>query len=389
MGAVVGSNIPSPFNDGRTLDSAGIGGGVSDLQDLFLDQDANNLNNNPTYVDTSLTGAPGAASGPLGIRFDGDEDGLDGRELNSPNDTWLDLWTNNVDYPRNWTGIFSRGIQSWVRPEVSSDPGTEPGITGGLRQDVVIDTGEHGIYISADDHWGLQFDNNSIESDMTVVAGQWVHVMQRTLSGSLGGSLLVDGVAVAARGTFYDPEDGPLSAGADQDLTGNFYRGEMDELKLFLWGDNSDITPGAGQPAGDDWGELNLNTDNDWIALELDRLAVLAGVPSIPVSDVNLDGVVSGDGTGLPDVDDVSAFVDGWLSVRTVNDVRVGDWTSRQHGDLNYDGITNLGDAFMLHQGLLQAGMPGLDFSLLVPEPSTSMLVLVACGALMSVRRRG
>ena len=39
------------------------------------------------------------------------------------------------------------------------------------------------------------------------------------------------------------------------------------------------------------------------------------------------------------------------------------------HGDLNFNGITDLADTFILHGALQEAGQLGLDFSLLtVPE---------------------
>ena len=81
-----------------------------------------------------------------------------------------------------------------------------------------------------------------------------------------------------------------------------------------------------------------------------------------------------------------------------MNNLQVGDWVSRQNGDLNYDGATNLKDAFILHNGLIGAGFAsGLDFSLLggnVPEPATAMYLgmllvfICTCGRRTGVRRR-
>ena len=74
---------------------------------------------------------------------------------------------------------------------------------------------------------------------------------------------------------------------------------------------------------------------------------------------------------------DVTSFVPDYNSVRCVNNLQVGDWISRQNGDLNFDGATDLKDAFILHNGLIGAGFAaGLDFSLLsgnVPEPATGI----------------
>ena len=40
--------------------------------------------------------------------------------------------------------------------------------------------------------------------------------------------------------------------------------------------------------------------------------------------DINLDTVVNGDGTGLWEVDDVTAFIDGWKTTATCRKKSVG-----------------------------------------------------------------
>jgi hypothetical protein len=97
-------------------------------------------------------------------------------------------------------------------------------------------------------------------------------------------------------------------------------------------------------------------------------------VPNGLDGDVNQDGVISGDGTGPPEHDDVSAFLLGWqattLGLPPLERIRLGD--------LNLDGQTNLRDAFVLHRALESQGA-GFPFSLLqtnqVPEPATASLV--------------
>lgn len=103
--------------------------------------------------------------------------------------------------------------------------------------------------------------------------------------------------------------------------------------------------------------------------------------------DINLDGVVSGDGTGDIATDDIAAFVDGWLSSQAA-----GDINSWRRGDLNLDGTTNLSDFALMRQALGAAGAGSLE-SLLsvsgVPEPSSVLLLLVALGGLrLAVRQR-
>src|SRR5205085_551894 len=135
---------------------------------------------------------------------------------------------------------------------------------------------------------------------------------------------------------------------------------------------------------GQNWGTLNLGTDNAWIAANLTSLGVTNP------ADVNMNGVVSGDGTGPAATDDVTYFIQHWMNVRQVNGLTVGDWISRQNGDLNYDGRTDMLDALILHNGLIGAGGSGLDFSKLgagVPEPTSLALLVIAAGALASCRR--
>ena len=151
-----------------------------------------------------------------------------------------------------------------------------------------------------------------------------------------------------------------LSIGANQNGSSNFYNGVLDDVHMFFWGNNTRQTNGGAGPNGQDWGNLDLAEDNQWIA---NRLAEL-GVDD--AADVNLDGTVNNS--------DVTAFLPDWRKVRRVNGVQVGDWTSRQDSDLNFDGIVDLKDAYVLHDGLIAAGFgAGLDFSLLgtaVPEPT-------------------
>jgi hypothetical protein len=100
------------------------------------------------------------------------------------------------------------------------------------------------------------------------------------------------------------------------------------------------------------------------------------------IGDVNLDGIVSGDGTGPVSVDDVSAFVAGWGSN---NDLGRGTITSWKNGDLNRDGETNVVD-FLRLRGALNGqisptAMAALFGGSAVPEPSALLLAVLACGA--------
>ena len=106
------------------------------------------------------------------------------------------------------------------------------------------------------------------------------------------------------------------------------------------------------------------------------------------VGDVNLDGVISGDGTGSPQTDDVSAFLAGW---NFNNNAGAGDYVSWTHGDLNQDGKTDVNDFFVLRNALnghLSASaltalfgsgpVPSAGGSKAVPEPYMIDLALAA-----------
>jgi uncharacterized protein (TIGR03382 family) len=114
------------------------------------------------------------------------------------------------------------------------------------------------------------------------------------------------------------------------------------------------------------------------------------------VGDVNLDGVVSGNGTGPAGTDDVTAFVAGW---RYDNSAGAGDYLSWTHGDMNHDGKTNVND-FILLRGALNGQISGTALNSLfgghlpidgmgnaVPEPCSGSLAAVAV-ALLAWRTR-
>jgi hypothetical protein len=108
------------------------------------------------------------------------------------------------------------------------------------------------------------------------------------------------------------------------------------------------------------------------------------------VGDVNLDGNVTGDGTGSTSADDVSAFVVGWGNNNLAGK---GDYETWIRGDLNLDGMTDVQDFIMLRGALngpiSQSAMQSMFGP--VPEPSSTILALLgasACSALCRRRRR-
>jgi hypothetical protein len=93
------------------------------------------------------------------------------------------------------------------------------------------------------------------------------------------------------------------------------------------------------------------------------------------MGDVNLDGVVTGNGTGPALSDDVTAFVTSW-----------------KHGDLNRDGKTDVADFLLLRTGLngpiSSAAIATLFGSGNIPEPSTAISTLLASSLMAGARRR-
>ena len=99
--------------------------------------------------------------------------------------------------------------------------------------------------------------------------------------------------------------------------------------------------------------------------------------------DVNLDGVLSGNGTGPASSDDITAFVQGWGTPAGTANV-----TSWKKGDLNLDGAVNSSDFFLMRNALTTANMSfGADAlsallgQSVVPEPSS--LAILALGTFL------
>jgi hypothetical protein len=111
------------------------------------------------------------------------------------------------------------------------------------------------------------------------------------------------------------------------------------------------------------------------------------------MGDVNLDGVVSGNGTGPAASDDISAFVTGW---RFNNGSGKGSITSWSKGDLNRDGKVSGVDFFQLRQAFVAAGTwtPAVNafatarLGIAVPEPASAALWVLAIGFTLAIARR-
>jgi hypothetical protein len=366
--------VGSPVGDptfGLTLDSIGtpFAGDFNDL-DPF---------GGPVYADTSSQ--PFGSPGDVGIRFDGVNDYLVGENLNWPRASrssidYVDDDTNPLPGPCNYRGpgdgIVNRTLQFWVRPNAS-------GLGNGLVQSLVVDSNEHGVLISASDTWVLRYDDVDVDSGVTVDTN-WHHVQVSRPFGpaglSGGARLWVDGVAIAAEPGDYSGSRVDLVVGANtaNDASGNFtggtaqfFAGDMDRLFMSVHGDSSSNT---GPPPGQDYGDFNFATDNDFAT------DFLSGVEG----DVNNDGNF--------DETDRSAYINGWMVENLVNDLRSGDINSLGNGDLNFDGINDINDLVRFQQALVAAGMRPISPDELVPEPGCCLLSICGLAAALTLRRR-
>lgn len=405
QGAIIGSGNTSPLAFGDTADSKGPSMAFLDLTQ----------SGDPTYqnVGTGPNGLarPGVIGTEYGARFDGVDDRLTGIPLNRPDELeLLVLAERGTFYPIEYAGITSRGAQMWVYPDASQ--------LGVAPQTILFDTQVMGgPQITADGKWTQANSQHTaddfngfgaVPGDVSVVGDTWHHVMHHVynrddpdapslVSGGGGTNhvavVYVNGVAVSANGDnlpagfdlLAQGFSGDLIVGAEDDGNGGFknhFKGVIDNLEMYVFGNNEMGSPGN-LADGEDWGTFDLFEDNEWIKTQIIN-TVPGGV--LNDGDVNKDGEI--------DQADVSAFVAGWKSRKVMlgahSTLTVGDWNTWGNGDMNHDGVTDLADAFILHQALISATGNGLDFGLLsgeaVPEPTTLAVLVLAVVPTMLMR---
>lgn len=341
---------------------------TGDLQDLLVE-------GNPRYA--SVSDRP-FFSGGVGIAFDGNGDYLRGSNLNLPA-TSAASFSNDDDPsdiqipgPNNYEGISDRYFQFWVKPDSASQART---------QSLVMDTNQHGVRI-VDGKWSMRYAGGDFDSTADVDFDAWNHVMLARPFGAANGSrMFVNGVLVSAAPGGYDgtaTEELVVGSDTSRDASlnftggsGEFFHGVMDNLSMSIIGDNSSF-------GGQDYGGFDVFVDNEFIARTLE---------GIDIADVNANGTISGNGTGLADADDVTAFVEGWRAKKSINGVQVGDLVTRRNGDLNLDGITDLSDWIILNEANPAAGALTAA-AISVPEPASLLGCLFAVIALWVVRER-
>jgi hypothetical protein len=337
-------------------------------------------NGGAVYVNVGPTGLarPGAtATESLGVQFDGTDDYLRGLRFNFPGNSAsstlnccyiIEPATTPAPGPNNYVGLSNRGFQTWVRPE---------GPAPSRVQNVVLDTNQQGLLISATNNWVMRYNGADTTSTKPVAFNAWSHAMVVRpfgATGPTGGSILyINGEAVAARtGGYNADQEFALVLGADTgdgtaDPIGGdsaaYYKGVLDDLSLFVMGKTYD---------GVDRGTFNFRTDNAWAATHL----------TPPIADVNQDGAVN--------QTDVNTMVANWKFTNLVNGVQAGDMITITKGDLNFDGAVNLKDAAMLRTAIgSPSSLAGIDLSLLpVPEPASLTLASAVVAMVMGVRRK-
>jgi hypothetical protein len=115
-------------------------------------------------------------------------------------------------------------------------------------------------------------------------------------------------------------------------------------------------------------------------------LSIMANPNYSIMGDINLDGVVSGDGTGPAESDDLAAFVGGWLTEHPVANIE-----SWKLGDLNQDAVTDLGDFRLLRKAHPDAASLASALGVAataIPEPASWLLVAFGLPAAGWIARR-
>jgi sialidase-1 len=93
------------------------------------------------------------------------------------------------------------------------------------------------------------------------------------------------------------------------------------------------------------------------------------------------------DQNGMLEQADLDAFVNAWKPINNIT--YLGGLDSYTHGDLNFNGINDLGDVLLMRQALLAQGLSAASLANLptVPEPSLLALVIGMYAVQLSLHR--
>jgi hypothetical protein len=324
-----GTNNTSVFT---TLDSPVDGG---DIQPLDL-----TAANTPTY--RTIVGRPDGGGG-IGIEFNGaQQENLSGLAINWPQQSPLAEGEGGL---YDLEGIDDRGLQFWLRP------------TSTAAQSLVMDTNEHGVRINSSGNFSMRYGGTDFDSTFAVTPNTWYHIQLVRPNGPESLSrLYVNGnaVAVSTDDDYSADQLTPLTVGSNTAGNGEFFSGIIDDLRFTVYGTTVNSV---------NYGSFNFAAENVYADFRL------TGVPG----DLNHSGTLT--------QADKDAFIAGWMDRKVVNGVQIGDLSTFEAGDINFDGITDIFDLVVMQGALPGAGMGAITeaelFGLTVPEPSALVLVML------------
>lgn len=237
--------------------------------------------------------------------------------------------------PRDFGGSFTALSQGWIKADSAGM---------GVPQTIwALGTDNGGVSITADGLWQLNSGGSagSIVSETAVVFDEWAHLA--VLRGGNNGTLYLNGSVIARNDGFWNGP-GEFFLGAGVGGADPFF-GVIDEFALSGFGD------GMFDPAID-------------ILFPVE----LSGIPG----DVLQDGIV-----------DQSDY-DIWSqNVGFDNTLGVGDASTLLRGDVDQNGRINFFDFLVIRNEAAAAGI-----AIVVPEPSSAVLLLIGALAVNSYRRK-
>ena len=356
-----------------------------------------------------------------------------GEALNNPEQSPSSLASLlNPGGTLNYYHINDRGFELWAKPTAVSG-----------EQHIVMDSQQHGVLINSEGNFSMRYASKyevettqlpgpdevlgtaddilqvsdpiitpaNYDTDVAAVAGQWYHLAVVRGSGPNNGSILyINGVAESigfgeyAVETIVNEGEGevftnidsldqsPLTVGRATTNNASFgvpageeyyFRGVVDDLSMFVMGLNdNDNVNGGGDNQLNDWGEYVFQRDNGYAQ---------AFAPDV-------DGDLNGD--DLVNLADAALFASNWLFEKRMTSTDpftdevysrlVGDLSTRELGDFDYNGIVDLEDWAILNNMNPAAGAAALRMiqsGVMVPEPSTLLLGGLAVVAALVVRR--
>ena len=269
---------------------------------------------------------------------------------------------------------------------------------------------------------GRQRDNNQLQWDVQVNGDTWTWTQTSGLGDYRGFRVPSDAPRDTRWGTNRIEDDFKVTGESDPGHTSVVEVRDRDIISLLTLWDESGGTPHEAQAVpGDSGGGVFYKRGGRWelagimnavfmfpnqsqlgsfaiygqatsfadlSAYRSEILSIMADPGYSIMGDINLDGKVSGDGSGSASVDDLSAFVSGWLT--THPSANIDSW---KLGDLNQDAVTDLHDFRMLRSAhpaaAALAPALGVAHAIAIPEPATCVLLVIAGLVGCGLFRRG